>query len=156
MIILYNFPCKTAWQAWNKVWVEKPEKNWFFCRLQIKIIYFYSPLLYYCLMTSAGGNVTYLSHGENKLNYHPLNLYIFADFSLENCGFFSIVYLVFQKTIKLCTTPFWENSNLYFTSGTLCKVKILTFPYKVVANNYYLHRKLYGWPALCSTISAWL
>ena len=30
-------------------------------------------------MTSSGGNVTYLSHGENKLNYRPLNLNIFAD-----------------------------------------------------------------------------
>ena len=34
----------------------------------------YFPLFYYCLMTSTGGNVTYLSHGENKSSYHPRNL----------------------------------------------------------------------------------
>ena len=55
-------------------------------------------------MKSAGGNVTYFSHGENNLNYHLLNTNIFADFSLESCEFFAIVCLVFQKTIKLCTT----------------------------------------------------
>ena len=40
-------------------------------------------------MTSAGGNFTYFSHGKNKLNYHPLILKIFADFSFENCGSFT-------------------------------------------------------------------
>ena len=69
-----------------------------------KITDFYFLLFYYCLMTSAGGHVTELSHGEIKLNYHPLDLNIFADFSFESCGFFTIVYLVFRKTIKLCTT----------------------------------------------------
>ena len=75
-------------------------------RLLVKIIDFYYPLFYYRLMTSAGYNVTYLSHGN------PLNLNIFVDFSLEICGFFTIVYLVFQKTMKLCTTTFGEIINL--------------------------------------------
>ena len=43
----------------------------------------------------SGGNVTQLSHDEIKLNYHQLNLNIFADFSLANCGFVTIVYLLF-------------------------------------------------------------
>ena len=60
--------------------------------LLIKIIDFYFPLFYYYLMTSEGGNVTYLSHGEYKLNYHPLNLKIFSDFLLENCGFFTTIF----------------------------------------------------------------
>ena len=98
----------------------------FINRLLIKIIDFYFPLFYYCLMTSAGGNVTLLSQGKIKLNYHPLNLNIIADYSLESCGFFTIIYLAFQKTIKLCiTTTFSGNLNFYFTSGILCKVKIL-------------------------------
>ena len=39
------------------------------------------------------------------------------DFSFQNCGFSTIVYLFFQKTIELCTT---------------------TFSGKVVVNNYYV------------------
>ena len=38
-------------------------------------------------MTSAAGNVTYLSHGENKLNHHPLNPKMFADFSCKIADF---------------------------------------------------------------------
>ena len=60
-------------------------------------------------MTSAGGNFMELSHGENKLKYDPLILKIFADFSLKVANFLpSLVYLVFQKTIKLCTTTFYN------------------------------------------------
>ena len=39
----------------------------FYCLL-IRFIDFYIPLFYYCLLTSAGGNFTFLSHAENKLN----------------------------------------------------------------------------------------
>ena len=85
-------------------------------RLLLKIIDFYFSLFYSCLMTSAGGNLTYLSHGENKLNYHRLNPNIFANFSSENCRCFTIVYLL--KTMKLCTTTFGK-LKIYFTSGTL-------------------------------------
>ena len=37
---------------------EEHKVVWNFYRLLIKIIDFYFPLFYYCLMTSAGGNVT--------------------------------------------------------------------------------------------------
>ena len=36
----------------------------FIYRLLITIIEFYIPLFYYCVMTSAGGNVYFLSHGD--------------------------------------------------------------------------------------------
>ena len=48
VIVLLTLKCKT------------------FYRLLIKIIDFYFPLFYYCLMTSAGGNVTLLSRGKIK------------------------------------------------------------------------------------------
>ena len=50
-------------------------------RLMIKN---YRLLCKYCLMTSAGGNFTFLSRGEDKLNYNPHFLKIFAEFSLAN------------------------------------------------------------------------
>ena len=44
-----------------------------------KIFDFYLPLFYYCSMMSAVGNVTYLSHGEIKLDYHCSRwIYIFS------------------------------------------------------------------------------
>ena len=104
--------------------------KYFLPLLLIKVIDLYFPLFYHCLMTSAGGIVTYLSRGENKLNYHPLNLNILADFSLENCGFLTIAYLVFQKTIKLCATTFW--GNFTSTRVPLTKLACKNFPAKLL------------------------
>ena len=79
--------------------------------------------------------VTYLSHGEIKLNLLPLNLNIFAVFPLESCGFFTIVYFGIPKDDKIVYNNFFEKLNFYF----LCKVKILSFPCKVVVNNYHFY-----------------
>ena len=74
----------------------------------MKIIDFYFPLFYFCLMTSAGGNATKLSHGKIKLKYHPLNLNIFADFSFESFGFFYLRLLDIPKDDIIVYNNFFE------------------------------------------------
>ena len=78
-------------------------------------------------MTSAGGNVTYLSRGENKLNYHrPLILRIFADFLFENCGFFNHRFPGIPKDNKIGYNNFF--GKFYFTSGSLDRFDLQKIP----------------------------
>ena len=78
-------------------------------RLLMKNVDFYFPLFYYCLVTSAGGNFTHLSHmhGKIKLNHHPLNINIFVDFSLKICGFFYKRLIGIPKDNKIVYNNFF-------------------------------------------------
>ena len=78
---------------------QKRSKGFFFYRLLIKIIDFYFPLFYYCLMTSAGGNVTQLSHEEIKLNYNPPKY--FRGFFIGKLRIFYHRLLVISKYDKI-------------------------------------------------------
>ena len=58
-------------------------------------------------MTSVGGDFTFFPHGENKINYHMLK--ILADFfPMINCGFCTIVYMVFPKDDKNLYNKFFR------------------------------------------------
>ena len=81
------------------------------------------------------------------LNYLSLNRqfpqHFSRFFSFENCRFLTIVYLVLQKTIKLCTITFFEILNFYFSSafwdrfGLQNITSVIKIAFKVVVNNYY-------------------
>ena len=93
-----------------------------FYHLFIKNINFHFLLFYYCLLTSADSNFTFLSHKENKLIYQPLILKIFTDLLLENCGVLTIVYSVFQffREIKLLRSYAVSENVLLFIYIYIC------------------------------------
>ena len=77
----------------GSIFIQKKEKNIpgsihfllralvpFYLPPFIKIIDFYFPYFYYCSMTLAG-DILRVSNGEDRLNYHPLKIRIYADFS---------------------------------------------------------------------------
>ena len=100
----------------------------------MNIVDFCFPLFNYCLVTSVGGKFTFLCRGENNLNCHPLILKIMADFLFKIWEFLPS-YLVFKKTIKLCTTTFSGRFLLHLSFSWLKLYDFIPPPPEI--KNYY-------------------
>ena len=59
----------------------------YFTAFSQKSSIFISLPFFYCLMTSAGGNSTFVFRGENELNYNLLIIKIFAVFDYKIVDF---------------------------------------------------------------------